>query len=205
MQRIYVKYKLSNIFISGSAEEYGVFEKEIAEDFMHKLSKKLVKNEFKIISGFGLGVGSFIVNGVLDEVHSRGNYIEDRLIMRPFPQKSSGNTNLKELWTEYRNEMIELAGISIFIFGNKHDKVSNTIVNAGGMLEEFEIAKAKGKFVIPIGVTGFVSKIILEEIKSKADNYWYLNESISILENEKNIDKLITEVIKIISRIRSEL
>ncbi|WP_394886662.1 SIR2 family protein [Clostridium butyricum] len=205
LQRIYTKYKLSNIFISGSAEEYGVFEKEIAEDFMHKLSKKLVKSEFKIISGFGLGVGSFIINGVLDEVYSKGNYIEDRLIMRPFPQKSSGNTNLKKLWTEYRNEMIELAGISIFMFGNKYDKDSNTIVNAGGMLEEFEIAKAKGNFVIPIGVTGFASNIILEEVKKNPEDYWYLNESVSILENEKNIDKLIEEIIKIISRIRSGL
>lgn len=205
LQRIYIKYKLNNVFISGSAEEYGTFENEIAEEFMHKLSKRLVKEGYNIISGFGLGVGSFVINGVLDEVYSKGNYIEDRLIMRPFPQKSSGNRNLRELWTDYRNEMISLSGISIFMFGNKKHKDTGEIVNAGGMLEEFEIAKLKDNFIIPIATTGYISEVIMNEIKKELDKYWYLKESIDILEKERDFDKIITEVIKIINKIRSEL
>lgn len=204
LERIYLKYKLSNIFISGSADEYGEFEKNDAEEFMHNLSKKLIQNEYNIISGFGLGVGSFIINGVLDEVYSKGNYIDDRLVMRPFPQKSSGGKILKELWTDYRNEMISLSGIAIFIFGNKKDSAGN-IIEANGMIEEFNIAKEQNTFIIPIAATGYASKTIMTEIKNDLDKYWYLKDSIYTLENEKNSHKIIDEVIKIINRIKSEL
>lgn len=204
LEKIYLKYKLSNIFISGSAEEYGTFDKNHAEEFMHNLSKKLIQKEYNIISGFGLGVGSFIINGVLDEVYSKGNYIDDRLIMRPFPQKASGGKILKELWTDYRKEMISLAGISIFIFGNKKDPNGN-IIEANGMLEEFNIAKNQNAFVIPIATTGYASKRIMDEIKNQLDKYWYLKDSIDVLESEKDSKKIIDEVIKIIHKIRSEL
>jgi len=204
LERIYLKYKLSNIFISGSAEEYGEFEKNDAEEFMHNLSKKLIQNEYNIISGFGLGVGSFVINGVLDAVYSKGNYIDDRLIMRPFPQKSSGGKILKELWTDYRKEMISLAGISIFIFGNKKDSNGN-IIEANGMIEEFNIAKEQNTFIIPIATTGYASKTIMDKIKNDLDKYWYLKDSIDILENEKDNKKIINEVIKIINKIKTEL
>ncbi|MDG5854921.1 SIR2 family protein [Clostridium beijerinckii] len=204
LERIYLKYKLCNIFVSGSAEEYGTFEKSDAEEFMHKLSKRLIQKEYNIISGFGLGVGSFIINGVLDEVYSKGNYIDDRLIMRPFPQKSSGGKILKDLWTDYRKEMISLAGISIFIFGNKKDS-NGDIIDANGMIEEFNIAKEQNTFIIPIATTGYSSKAIMDEIKNDLDKYWYLRDSINILENEKNSEKIIDEVIKIINKIRNEL
>ncbi|MBN1037065.1 hypothetical protein DWC20_16135 [Clostridium botulinum] len=204
LERIYLKYKLSNIFISGSAEEYGEFAKNDAEEFMHNLSKKLIQKEHNIISGFGLGVGSFIINGVLDEVYSKGNYIEDKLIMRPFPQKSSCGKILKELWTDYRKEMISLAGISIFIFGNKKDSKGN-IIEANGMIEEFNIAKEQNAFIIPIATTGYASKTIMNQIRSDLDKYWYLKDSIDVLENEKSSEKIINEVIKIINIIRNKL
>lgn len=205
LQRIYIKYKLSNVFISGSAEEYGSFKNEISEEFIHKLSKRLVKEGYNVITGFGLGVGSFVINGVLDEVYSKRNFIEDRLIMRPFPQKNSGDKSLNELWTEYRNEMISLAGVSIFLFGNKKDKESGEIINANGMIEEFEIAKLKDNFIIPIATTGYSSAVIMNEVKNDLQKYWYLKESLSILESEKDINKIIDEVIKIINKIRREL
>ncbi len=155
---------------------------------MHNLSKRLIQKEYNIISGFGLGVGSFIINGILDAVYSKGNYIDDRLIMRPFPQKSSGGKILKDLWTDYRKEMISLAGISIFIFGNKKDS-NGDIIDANGMIEEFNIAKEQNTFIIPIATTGYSSKAIMDEIKNDLDKYWYLRDSINILENEKNSER----------------
>lgn len=205
LERIYIKYKLGNIFISGSANEYGEFKKEDAEEFMYKLSKKLIKEDYNIISGFGLGVGSFIINGVLDELYPKGNYIDNRLIMRPFPQKSSSNKALHELWTDYRKEMISMAGVSIFIFGNKKNEETGEIIQANGMIEEFKIAKENNNFIIPISSTGYATKTIMMEIKKDLDTYWYIKDSIDILDNEKDCEKLILEVIKIIKKIRSEL
>ena len=48
--------------------------------------------------------------------------------------------------------MISEAGVCIFIFGNKLD--NGDVVIADGMMEEFQIAKERGKIIIPIGCTG---------------------------------------------------
>ena len=58
--------------------------------------------------------------------------------MRPFPQH--GN-NLQELWEQYRQRMISLAGIALFFFGNKRD--GDKLVNANGVRRECEIALGK--------------------------------------------------------------
>ena len=60
------KENQNNIFISGSAEEYGVFTKEEAEDLIKLLSARLIQDEFNIISGFGIGVGSAVITGTGD-------------------------------------------------------------------------------------------------------------------------------------------
>lgn len=201
LKEIEYKYKLSKIFISGSAKEYGSFGKDNAINLMHNLSKKLIENEYTIISGFGLGVGSYVINGALEEVfQSKYKHINEYLILRPFPQYSSGNKKLSELWQEYRNNMIDEAGVAIFVFGNKEK--NGNVVLADGVKKEFEIAKNKRKFIIPIGSTGYVSKEILDEVKSDLNNYWYLKDSIDILEKGSNPDVLIDEVLKIIKKIK---
>lgn len=73
------------------------------------------------------------------------------------------------------------------------------------MIEEFNISKEQNTFIIPIATTGYVSKIIMDEIKMDSNKYWYLKDSIDVLENEKDNEKIIKEVIKIINRIRNEL
>ncbi len=85
----------------------------------------------------------------------------------------------------------------IFIFGNKVDK-SGAVIEAVGMLQEFEIAKELGLCIIPIGATGYVAKKILNEVKTNIDNYPYLKDSLSVLEIEKDVDKLVKEINKII-------
>ena len=205
LRKIYIKYRLNNVFISGSAKEYGKIEKQVAEEFMHNLSKRLIKEGYNIISGFGLGVGSFIINGALDEIYSKGNSIDDRLIMRPFPQKSSGERSLQDLWQDYRREMISMAGVSIFVFGNRENEDGKKIEDAGGVLKEFNIAKEKENFIIPIGATGYIAEKIAEEVKEDLEKYWYLKESIDILSTNQDMNKIIDEVIKVITIIKNKL
>jgi hypothetical protein len=124
--------------------------------------------------------------------------------LRPFPQSASGSKKLKELWTEYRGDMISEAGISVFLFGNKLNDLGELVV-ANGMKEEFNIAKKMGKFIIPIGSTGYVAKWILDEVKMDLTTYWYLKESLDVLEYEEEESKIIDEIICIIERIRKEI
>lgn len=69
LKEIENRYKMKTVYISGSAHEYGAWEVSKAENFIAKLSKELVRNDFKIVSGFGLGVGSSVINGVLEEIY----------------------------------------------------------------------------------------------------------------------------------------
>lgn len=127
------------IFISGAAHDYGSWGIMKSERFIHNLSKGVISNRFRIVSGFGLGVGSAVISGALEEIYKDlQSKSKDDLILRPFPQTDSG----KKIWTKYRHDMIAYSGVAIFLFGNK--KVDDGIVESTGMREEFEIAKEKG-------------------------------------------------------------
>lgn len=205
LKEIEHEFMKKNIFISGSAAEYGAFNENEAGNFLHDLSNKLVEKNFKIISGFGLGVGSYIINGVLDyaQINETDN-LDNMLLLRPFPQKASGDVSLPILWQKYREEMISHAGIAIFVFGNKYDK-DKKVINAGGLEKEFKIAKEKGVTIIPVGVTGYQTKLIYNEIMSNFEKYYPnkleikpLFEELSKIENK---DKLVDIILEIISKL----
>ena len=158
---------VNNVFISGSATEYGDFDVEEAEDLIRSLSQRLISDGYNVISGFGLGVGSHVITGALEEICKDGARIRnERLLLRPFPQGAKG----KNYWKIYRDDMISRAGVSIFIFGNK--KTDKGTELASGMKEEFEIAKEKGNLLIPIGCTGYMAQEFWRMINSNMKEYY---------------------------------
>ncbi len=113
-------YRRKTIFLSGSAHEYGQWNSDDAQYFIYSLSKEIAALGFRIVSGFGLGVGSSVITGVLENVYMSGKRLDsEQLILRPFPQYEVGKRPIAEIWSEYRNDMISYAGIAIFVFGNK--------------------------------------------------------------------------------------
>jgi len=173
LKEIEVRYLRNTILVSGSAEVYGAFGEKPAGELLHDLSKEISSRGYKILSGFGWGVGSAVINGVLDNMKSERNQnLDNYLILRPFPQFETGAKKLPELWTEYRKSFIPLAGTAIFVFGNKKAKDTGDIVPANGMQEEFDIAIANGLKPIPIGATGFVAKDLWEQITKNFDKYY---------------------------------
>lgn len=197
-------YKKRTVFIGGSAEEYGTWDRNDAQIFIHKLSSRLIKENFRIVNGFGWGVGSAVINGALETIYSRPEkYGEEQLIVKPFPQFRTGNKELKELWSEYRNNMLDFAGAAIFIFGNKRDKETNEVVNASGLLEEFEIAKNKGLFLLPIAVTGYISKELFQKLldENYYSSFYNITDLIQRLQQEQDQDTLIEVIIKILRQI----
>jgi len=154
----------NNIFISGSAQGYGNWNINDATSFIHNLSKALIQKDYNIISGFGLGVGSFVITGALEEIYLRNRNINnDRLLLRPFPQGIINDDTRQTLWTQYREDMLSRAGISIFVFGNKTNSEGNLII-ADGVISEFNIAKDYDNIIIPVGCTGFAAKEIWDEV-----------------------------------------
>lgn len=204
LRRIENKHKLKHVFISGSAVNYGRYNEKKAQLFLHNLSKNLCKNNFSIITGFGLGVGSAVINGALEYVFStQYQHIGEYLTLRPFPQFVSGRQKLPELWRQYREEMIGKAGIAIFVFGNKkNDK--GEIVNADGLWKEFNIAIDKGVRAIPIGSTGYASQKIWEKMWNEKTKYLGRNKAIHHLFKKLNDPKVdLSETAKIVLKIIS--
>lgn len=157
LKRLEINYKAKTVFISGAAHEYGKMGERDALRFVYKLSRALVSQGIRVVSGFGLGVGSSVISGVLEQAFTRPKAkVEDQLVLRPFPQSTEGELPLSMLWTRYREDMINHAGIAIFLFGNKLSE--NSVVLSNGMREEFEIAKRKGLFLIPVGSTGYMAE-----------------------------------------------
>lgn len=146
-------HKQKNVFISGAAHTYGEWEESAALDFIQKLSSALIRTDRKIVTGLGLGIGSTVVDGALQEIYwKQKRSLSDQLILRPFPQSEEG----KQLWTPYREDMLSYAGAAVFVFGNKLE--GQEVVLSNGMQEEFDIAVRKGVKVIPVGSTGHLSR-----------------------------------------------
>lgn len=195
------EYLKNTIFISGSISDYYEnWSKEKVDQFCYNLSSLLVSRNYKIISGFGIGVGSSVINGALDEIYkTKYRHVSEHLGLFPFPQYADGEKSLVERWTENRIQMISEAGICIFIFGNKI--VDGEVVSASGMMEEFQIAKEREKIIIPIGSTGSAAKEIFDEMKESGD-FAYLDNYWDTLESEVNFAKISSTIDDIIKGVR---
>lgn len=204
LQQIENIYKRKTVFISGAAHEYGKWKENDARSFIHKLSSTLVKKQYRIVSGFGLGVGSFVISGVLEEIYLNPKTTsQDQLILRPFPIEASGSVDKQTLWQMYREDMCSYAGVAVFIFGNK--LVDGAVVKSDGLMKEFEIARSKNLFIIPVGSTGFMSSEIHDIVMSDVESYKYnsspLQNSLQELGDCVDAEKLITIILSILDEI----
>ncbi|MDR2919670.1 MAG: SIR2 family protein [Tannerella sp.] len=207
LREIEKRYNKQTIFISGSTcGEYGRFVSNDAQGFIHNLSKQIVLNGYTVVNGFGLGVGSAVINGALDAIDSKPQQCsEDQIIMKPFPQFATNGKTIPELWDAYRKRIIPLAGIAIFMFGNKKDSNGSTI-SADGVEKEFNIAIDNGLIPIPIGTTGYMSKKIYNKIVSDSTQYlqgydWILEELNKINDDSISQEDIIKTILNIIKKL----
>lgn len=191
--------KMKNVFISGSAEEFTMpWDRGSAEVLASKLAGALVHENCRITSGFGLGIGSAVINGALDVIYAeKFRHVDEHLCLRPFPHNISDPNERAERWKKYREDMLSETGVAIFIFGNKRDGSGN-IIDANGCLQEFEIATEKGNMIIPFGSTGYAAKQIFNKVKTDIADYPYLAKYIDQLEKETDISKLVEIVMAIV-------
>ncbi|WP_289284141.1 MULTISPECIES: SIR2 family protein [unclassified Methylophaga] len=201
--RLEQNYKSKTIFISGAAHEYGEMGEHNALKFVYQLSRKLVSQGIRVVSGFGLGVGSSVISGVLEQTFTSPKAkVEDQLVLRPFPQSTEGGLPLSALWSKYREDMINHAGIALFLFGNKSD--GKKLLLSNGMREEYEIAKSKGLFLIPVGATGYMAEELWNEKNSEIQNCAETSDEMKKLfsdigNSKAKSEELIESVIKIIN------
>jgi hypothetical protein len=170
--RISARYKRTRVFISGSAHTYGSWSQADAEKLISGIGQTLSRAAFGVVSGFGEGVGSLLLNGVLN-TFSEGGWPEfgDRLTLRPFPLSIRDAVERKTRWTAYRKAMLSRAGMIVFLFGNKCSE-TREVVHSDGMEEEFRIARSLGLVVLPVGCTGYVAAKLHSQLMQNFDAYY---------------------------------
>jgi len=171
------------------------------------LAKGLSASKLRIVSGFGLGVGSSVITGVLENVYMKGGRLDsDQLILRPFPQAKVGQRELAEVWNDYRTDMISYAGIAVFLFGNKLRE--GEIIESDGLFKEFNIAKEQGLILLPVGATGYASSKLYESLVDEGyfstDNFpAELDKDIKIIgDSESDLDAVRASILNIVNVIK---
>jgi len=103
--------------------------------------------------------------------------------------------------------MLEQSGAVIFLAGNKLDG-SGAVVLADGVMEEYMLAKAESKILIPVACSGHAAQQIWQEIEPqlgtlfpKAD----VRHEFEVLCDEKSSeDQLIEAIFGILKKVRGE-
>ncbi len=171
LEKIYRQYKRKTVFISGSADEFGKWQKSEVEDTLFKLGNAIIDKGFRIASGIGLGIGNALISGAISSAyHKQHSHLDDRIIMRPFPQFIEDRNEREAIWRKYRQEILGKSGVALFFMGNK--KNGDDIVLANGVIEEFEIAHEQGVFLIPIGCSGYASKELWSRVMENFEHYY---------------------------------
>jgi hypothetical protein len=157
------RFRRRSVFISGAAADYGAWGCEATEAFLVKLASLLIEHDYKINSGFGLGLGGAIVNGAVQAIYSTSRRsIEEQLLLRPFPLGIKDDRDRQVTFERFRRELIAQAGIALFIMGNKME--DGSIIKSDGVRAEFEIAKSHGLYLLPIGASGSMAEELWKEV-----------------------------------------
>ena len=103
--------------------------------------------------------------------------------------------------------MIPLAGISVFLFGNKKD-TNGKIIIADGVLKEFEISNSYGLIPIPIASTEYAAKEIFNEVIADENKHfegeeWIVNRLKTIESIDKKWDSIIDELISLLNQLNN--
>ena len=218
IEEIKRRYMAYNVLISGSACEYSQYSSEDeSKKFIYKLGYELVKNDcsesnmghgLKIINGNGFGVGPYLYEGIAEAAATYGLDMADYLLMYPFPktyyERYEKDKPNEEKYYNYREKMISQCGAVFFLFGNKIDE--NGLINAAGVRKEFDIAVKNGKYVFPIGATGYMAKELADIVLGNFQKYnGYMPNIERILRqlNNHNIsgDEIIEGVLQIVDAI----
>jgi len=176
-----------NVFISGSYRENNDIKLQEISKFCNKLTSALYKENLRIVNGYGYKVGYYIASAATKlMLEENVASFEKYLLMYPFDEHLTQSQKQK-----HREFMISKANVVIFIYGSS--------TSESGMFEEFNIAqKDPRKIIIPVGSTGGAAKIIYDEVKANLIQYPYLEKIIDILQEETDIDVLLSIILDVI-------
>ena len=196
LQYLYNKYITNNVFVSGGVNpddlsDYGEFNQVVedkthslnrAERFLTLLGKTLVDNDFQIYTGFGAGVGNYILSGVLASRKKNPMNIDITSSEIHINSLIGIEDDLKD---KIRRRMIGQCSSTIVLFGYGKDK------HKSGTYREYDIARENGNYIIPVRSTGFAAKEIYDELEERKE----LPDNLEFLKIEENIEDMVEGIV----------
>lgn len=194
LQYLYNNYITNNVFISGginpeALSDYTSFEMKkdfssklnAAESFLTLLGKTLCDNDFSVYTGFGAGVGNYILSGILSsDKYNCVDVINDKIHISSLVEVED-----PDIKTQIRRKMIKQCSSSIIVFGYGEKD--------SGTYQEYDIAMKEGKYIIPVMKTGLAAEKIYTKLKEEAE----ISE-MQFLENESKISLMVQEIVQLL-------
>ena len=200
LKEISIRVHLKDVLVSGAYEESNSLSRNRISPFTTTLAKKLIEENFRIITGYGKNLGSDIVAGAFLGCCNAGIQPKDfneNVVLCPFPYKLPESSDRASIYTSLRENMISKTKISIFICGEKYAKSSKSTINSPGVLEEYRISKEQGNLIIPLATTGGAAMEIWD-IEQKESSPSSLLEGFQKLGSEVNPEELVNIVMSLI-------
>lgn len=205
LQYLYNKYITNNVFISGginpdNLSDYGDFNQledensnqlNRAERFLTLLGKALIDNEFQIYTGFGAGVGNYILSGVLTSI--KNNPMNTDVTNSEIHISSLMGVE-DELKYKIRKRLIEQCSSTIILFGFGEDKEKS------GIFQEYKIAQEYGNYIVPVRATGFAAQKIYDDLEKRN----LLSENLRFLKDTQKIEDIVSGVIRSLTDYKKE-
>jgi hypothetical protein len=192
-----------DVLVSGSAANYGPLGLPRIEAFLRKLGSELVRREFRLVSGYGLGIGSAVAYGALSEIHSNLGP-PDRAMLMPFPHVLPTGIDTATFYSSHREQLVRAAGFAVFVCGNR--KKGRSVELAPGVIEEFAIVAKFGRIPIPVGASGWAASQILAEVRADLRRYYgdaNVERELDVLNDPSATDEAYLEAIfSIIAKVR---
>lgn len=188
------------VFISGALPE-DEKNKIDCSKFCHDLALKLLKNNFKIINGYGLTIGPSLINGCCDYILNNcveSNLLSDVISLSPFPLPMYEGQDVSPYQQLIREQMAEKAPITIVIYGKK----KNAPIPSDGMKAEFNMCLNNNHILLPVGYTGFAAKVFYDELVKKEYVLGFdFCDDFSNLNNDSCIDSLLNILLNLHKKI----
>ena len=186
------RIRSKKVFFSGAFSSYSQAIEEYSHNFSRSVSSAVLAADYRIVNGIGRRFGTHLIGYATEYLAKEGiKNIEKHLIIRPFV---SHDVNASEKKKAERKKVISQCGAAIFLFGEdvQKDKIN-------GVMEEFEIARAMHKTIIPIAYPGMVSEQIWNIAKQNLTEFPYLEKNIDCLTSETKQDYLAKVIVHILN------
>lgn len=181
-----------NILITGSYDDNDQISSRISATTT-MLASSLIKNGYKIVTGYGKNLGADISDGVYDGLTKSNKKVKDFnnvLDIFPFPYRQRKTAARDKLYTEIRKRMVSLTKVSIIIAGKTKGR------NSQGVYEEYELSNGSNHLIIPIATTGGSARQIWDEL-NKTEKY-NKNQLFQSLDKETDANNIVKTVIELI-------